>query len=187
MIGKKGFKMTNYIYIAQSLDGYIATKDGGINWLNELPPADAHDDDFLQFMEKIDALIMGRKTYEKVLSFGIWPYEKPVFVLSHSLSQDDIPAHLKEKAYIISAPLSDVITKLNQKGYKNLYLDGGKLIQNALKESLIHKLIITTVPILLGGGIPLFSSLEKPIKLSHEKTTILSNGLTMSHYTSPKN
>lgn len=177
--------MTNYIYIAQSLDGFIADKDGGIDWLNEIPRPEGDDFGFAEFISNIDAILMGRNTFEVVLSFGFWPYEKPVFVLSHSLSE--VPTHLQEKSKIIHGDLQNVIRQLNDQGYQKLYIDGGKLIQSSLKENLIDELIITTVPILLGEGIPLFTSLQQPIKLTHKETKVFSNGLTMSHYHRLKN
>ncbi len=178
---KKGFLiMTNYIYVAQSLDGFIATKDGGVDWLNEIPRPEGEDFGFAEFMDDIDAILMGKNTYETVLSFGVWPYEKPVFVLSNSIS--DVPDHLQNKAKIVSGDLSDVLQQLNQQGYNDLYIDGGKLIQSSLQQNLIDALIITTIPILLGEGISLFAPSKQQVKLVHKQTKILNNQLVKSHY-----
>ena len=79
--------MANFVYIAQSLDGYIADKNGGLDWLNEIPNPDNSDFGFAEFLNNIDAIVMGRKTFEQVMSFGVWPYPKPVFVVSTSLKE----------------------------------------------------------------------------------------------------
>ena len=79
--------MANYVYIATSLDGFIATVDGGIDWLNDVPNPDKSDYGYAEFMNGIAALVMGRRTFEKVLTFDAWPYDKPVFVLSNSLTE----------------------------------------------------------------------------------------------------
>ena len=147
--------MTNIVYIATSTDGFIATKDGGIDWLMEVPNPDNSDYGFAEFIDSIDALVMGRKTYEKVLSFDCeWPYSKKVFVLSNSLK--NIDPSVEGKADVIKGALKNVIKKLNDNGYKNLYIDGGATIQSFLKENLIDEMIITIVPATLGEGIPVF-------------------------------
>jgi dihydrofolate reductase/ribosomal protein S18 acetylase RimI-like enzyme len=160
--------LTNYVYIATSLDGYIAGKDGDLTWLNEIPNPSNSDFGFAEFLEKIDALVMGRNTYETVLSFGAWPYEKPVFVLSNSLSK--VPESMEDKAEIIKGDLKTLVNELKNRGYENLYIDGGRVIQSFLKEDLIDEMIITRVPILLGEGIPLFGKLEHSMKFKLVKT-----------------
>ena len=174
--------MKNIVYIATSLDGLIADKDGGIDWLMEMPNPQEDDYGYADFISQIDALVMGRKTFEKVLSFGgEWPYEKPVFVLSTTLSE--IPENLTGKAELINGSIKKIVNQLSEKGYENLYIDGGKTIQSFLEEDLIDELIITTVPILLGDGYPLFSKLSKPLKFTHKSTKSFDNGLTQTHYT----
>ena len=120
--------MANYVYIATSLDGFIATVDGGIDWLNEIPNPEQSDYGYAEFISGIDAIVMGRGTFEKVLTFGDWSYEKPVFVLSNSL--EEVPEHLAGKVEIIRGEISEVVSLLNQRGYTNLYIDGGKVIQS---------------------------------------------------------
>lgn len=172
--------MANYIYIATSLDGYIASEDGGLEWLTEFPNPTNSDYGFNDFMQKVDALVMGRSTYEKVLSFGQWPYTKKVFVLSGKLNE--VPEELSGKVEIISGDIKTVTADLNKKGYVNLYIDGGKVIQNFLKEGLIDEMIITRIPILLGAGIPLFGKLDKPVRFDKVETEILDDLLVKSHY-----
>jgi dihydrofolate reductase len=171
--------MANYVYIATSLDGYIAAPDDGLDWLMEVPIPEG-DNNFVEFMDKVDALVMGRKTFEMVLSFDEWVYDKPVFVLSNSLSA--VPESVKGKAEIINGDLDEIVKQLNSRGYNNLYIDGGKTIQGFLEADLIDHLIITQVSLLLGDGISLFGKLAKSVKFQHEKTKILSKDLVQSHY-----
>jgi dihydrofolate reductase len=171
----------NYVYIAASIDGYIATKDGGVDWLQESPNPDNDDYGYAEFMKSIDALVMGRNTFEKVLTFGEWSYDKKVFVLSSSLTE--VPDELNGKVELLSGSLNEVLLNINSKGFKNLYIDGGKVIQSFLSEDLITDLIITRIPILLGSGIPLFGKLIEPLRFIHKSTTIYGNALVKSHYT----
>ena len=151
----------NKVFIATSIDGYIADKDGGIDWLHSIPNPNGDDMGYAAFMEEVDALVMGRNTFEIVCSFDIdWPYTKPVFVLSASLN--DIPEKASGQAFIVKGALTNVLNDINSKGYQDLYIDGGSTIQSFLKEDLIDTMIITQIPILLGGGVSLFGKLERP-------------------------
>ena len=163
-------KNKNAVFIATSMDGYIADKNGGIDWLHSIPNPANNDMGYTEFMNTVDALIMGRATFETVCSFDIeWPYNKPVFVLSNSLEK--VPQALSDKAEIVSGPLKEVLKSIRSKGYYKLYIDGGQTIQSFLKEDLIDELTITIIPILLGGGTPLFADLEKPLNFNCTKTT----------------
>lgn len=174
--------MANYVYIATSLDGYIAKTDGDINWLHEIPNPEGSDFGFSDFMNSIDALLMGRNTYEKVLSFeGEWPYSKKVFVLSSKLSE--VPKKLEGKVELVSGEITEVVKKINDEGFKKLYIDGGRTIQGLLSKNLIDEITISRIPILLGEGIPLFSLQSQQIKLTHIKTEAFNNGIVKSHYT----
>ncbi len=172
--------MANFVYIATSLHGMIAGDEGDLKWLDEVPNPDGSDFGFAEFMGRVDGLLMGRNTFEKVLSFGEWPYTKPVFVLSQTLTR--VPDHLAGKAEIVSGALEDVFRSLHGCGIANLYVDGGKLIQSCLAEDLIDELIITRVPVLLGKGIPLFSELSGQMNFSHQSTEVVNNYLVKSRY-----
>ena len=172
--------MTNYVYIATSLDGYIATIDGGLDWLNESPNPEQSDYGFAEFMDGIDALVMGRNTFEMVVSFGVWPYDVPVFVLSHSLER--VPEGYADKAEIVSGNLHEIVERLEQRGYRRLYIDGGVTIQSFLQQDLIDEMIITRIPVVLGGGIPLFGELAHSLKFSHVQTDVYNNALVKSRY-----
>jgi len=172
--------MKNIVYIATSIDGFIAKKDGNIDWLMETPNPDGSDFGFNDFMENIDAIIMGRITFEQVLAFRKWPYHKPVFVLSNTLHS--VPDFLSSKAEIMKGTPYSIVKELNSRYFNNLYIDGGRTIQEFLKDDLIDELVITRIPILLGEGIPLFSELVKVQKYEHVKTEIYNNALVKSWY-----
>lgn len=172
--------MANIVYIATSIDGFIAKKDGDIDWLFDVPNPDNSDFGYSEFMKRIDAIVVGRSTFELVLTFGTWPYTKPVVVLSKKLKS--VPEDLTDKAEILKGEPVSVVKELNSRGYMNLYIDGGKTIQGFLKQGLIDELIITRIPILLGGGIPLFSELTKEQKFRHMNTDILNGAFVRSYY-----
>lgn len=174
--------MSNTVYIATSLDGYIAREDGNIDWLMELPNPNNSDYGFSVFLERIDGIIMGRKTFETVLGFNEWPYlrTKPVFVLSNSLNA--LPDKLSAKVEIVRGELKRIIELLKNKGINDLYIDGGQTIQSFLKEDLIDEMIITRIPILLGSGIPLFDKNNLELTFEHVGTEVHNNMLVRSKY-----
>ena len=171
--------MRTIIYIGTSLDGFIAREDGDIHWLQQFNNSDVFRS-YESFIKKIDAIIIGRGTYEKVLSFPSWPYEKNVFVLSSTLQQ--IPDKLKNKVTVLSMQPSELLNYLSNKGYSNIYIDGGKVIQGFLKEDCVDELIITRVPVLIGKGIPLFGYLDNDLSFTHLRTDVYADGLVKSHY-----
>lgn len=171
----------NSVFIATSLDGYIADSEGGIGWLNSVPNPEQDDMGYGEFMSRVDALVMGRKTFETVLSFGIdWPYEQPVFVLSEQL--ESIPEPLKERVFLVKGDLEVVLESIHEQGYHQLYIDGGTTIRNFLKAGLIDELILTTIPILLGGGISLFDELGSKHSLELVKSRVYLNQVVQSQY-----
>ncbi|CAM9199691.1 unnamed protein product [Ectocarpus fasciculatus] len=173
--------MPNYVYIAISLDGFIADKDGGIDFLTSTPNPDNNDFGFASFMDSVDGLVMGRKTFETVCGFGgEWGYSKRVFVLSNTMTA--VPVGYEDKAEVVTGELHSIMSSLSERGYKNMYIDGGITIQNFLKEGLIDELIVTTVPVILGGGSPLFSSLSAPVSLELVKSEVLLSALVKNHY-----
>lgn len=174
-------EMKNSVYIATSLDGYIANRKGGIGWLDSIPIPDNEDMGYVNFSNNIDALLMGRTTFETVLGFDVeWPYKKPVFVLSSTLNE--IPESHKGKAQLIRGTLSEILEQIHKKGCLRLYIDGGKTIQSFLKEDLIDEMIITIFPILLGGGAPLFSETAKELEFTLVESKVYLNQLVQHHY-----
>ena len=169
-----------YVFIATSLDGYIARKDGGLDWLPQ-DTSDNEDYGYQAFFDTMDALVMGRNTYEKVLSFGEWPYKnKPVFVLSHS--QIDIPNEISSTVKAVSMSPEKLAGYLSEQGYNKLYIDGGNTIQSFLNANLVKELIVTTIPVILAEGIALFANLESEIKLELLECKSFPIGLVQNHY-----
>jgi len=174
-------KSKNNVFIARSLDGYIADKNGGLDWLNSVPNPDHLDLGYEKFIQSVDAIVMGRTTFEMVCSFDMdWPYKLPVFVLSKSLTR--VPEDLENKVTLVSGPLSEILDQIHKKGYTRLYIDGGATVQSFLKEDLIDELIITTIPILLGGGIPLFGELPKEMEFEHVESTVFLDAIVQDSY-----
>ena len=172
--------MANYVYIASSLDGFIAANGGGLDWLDDIPNPDGSDFGFADFIENIDALVMGRNTYEKVLTFGSWPYDKPVFVPSST--ELNIPEELKGKVVRVQGTPKELVAALKALGHENLYVDGGLTIQGFLEADLIDEMIITRVPVLLGNGVPLFGKLMESLHFSHVSTDVINDTIVKSHY-----
>ena len=171
----------NSVFIATSLDGYIADKNGGIDWLHSILNPDNDDMGYVEFTNKIDALVMGRTTFETVLGFDVdWPYNKPVFVLSNKLKE--IPESHKEKAFLVIGKLTEILNQIYEKGFYRLYVDGGATIRSFLKEDLIDEMVLTTIPILLGGGSSLFLELPNELKFELIGTKTYLNQITQNHY-----
>lgn len=174
-------KSKNIVFIAKSLDGFIADKNGGIDWLNSIPNPDKIDMGYKALTERIDAIVIGRNTFEVVCSFDIeWPYTKPVFVLSNTLKILE-EKHIG-KVEVVKGSLTEILQYINGKGLSTLYIDGGTVVQSFLKEDLIDEMILTTIPVLLGGGIPLFGELTKIMEFEHVNSEVYLNALTQDRY-----
>lgn len=156
------------IFIATSLDGYIARLNGDIDWLdaaNETVP-EGEDCGYGKLMQSVDALVMGRNTYEKVLTFGSWPYgDTPVTVLSRNPIM--FPDHLPRTVQHSSEKLQELCERLSRDGVKHIYIDGGNTIQRFLAAGLVDELTITVIPVLLGEGISLFGSIGSDVPLTY--------------------
>ncbi|WP_328813920.1 dihydrofolate reductase family protein [Rhodococcus sp. NBC_00297] len=167
------------VFIATSLDGFIARPDGELDWLIQRGER-AGDTGYDAFIAEIDTIVMGRNTYQKTQTFGFWPYEGiPVRVLSTQLDADD-------PNIIITRNTTELVRDLDEAGARNVYIDGGQLIQTFLRESLVDQVTITTAPVLLGSGLPLFGALDNDIELRHLSTTTLAEGFVQTTYTVPQ-
>ncbi len=174
------------VFIATSLDGFIAREDGGIDWLPG-PEVAGPDEDFgyQDFFGAIDAIVMGRNTFELLLTFNEWYYgETPLFVLSSR--EIVLPQHLPTTVSRISGPPAEVVRLLEERGLQHLYVDGGRTIQEFLRSGLIDEMTITRIPVLLGNGVPLFGSLESDIRLRHIETRSFPGGIVQSRYAAVK-
>lgn len=185
---KRGAKTTRRVkatvYVATSLDGFIARPDGKLDWLPKprSGSGDASEDyGYRALVDSVDFIVMGRLTYEKVMSFGEWPYrDKPVVVLA---SQPvEIPDHLASSVEVMSGPTPEIVRRLAERGAKHIYVDGGKTIHRFLEAGLIGRLIISRIPIVLGSGIPLFRPLTHDIRLRHIRSRPFRNGIVQSEY-----
>lgn len=173
--------MSCTVYIATSIDGFIARPDGGVDWLDVAGPDD-EDYGFFAFMAGIDALVMGRKTLETALSLGPWYYgETPVICLSSTLQTP--PEGSPDTVELMNAAPRDVVATLAERGLNNLYVDGGTTIQQFMDHELIDRFIIARIPVIIGEGIPLFGNVPADLKFEHVKTDIFENGITKSEYT----
>ena len=171
--------MNTIVYVGTSLDGFIARTNGEFDWLSQF----ANDEAIRAYEElitRIDAIVIGRGTFEKVLTFPSWPYEKSVFVLSTSITE--VPEDIREKVTIVSMDPETLLSYLSTMEYSNIYIDGGKVIQSFLKGNLVNELIISKAPILIGSGIPLFGYLDHDLEFKHIRTDVCSNGLVRSYY-----
>ncbi|MCP9236026.1 dihydrofolate reductase family protein [Lewinella sp. JB7] len=161
----------NTVYIAKSLDGFISGKNGTLDWLESVPNPAQEDMGYSVFMKEIDAIVMGRNTFETVLNFDIdWPYTQHVFVLSRTLSE--VPEDLRQKITILSGTPQEVLDEIHRREYFRLYIDGGVTIQRFVAENLIDEFRITTFPILLGEGAPLFGPLSEPLRLAYVRSDV---------------
>lgn len=180
------------VFIATSLDGFIARTDGSIDWLNKanllMPPGE--DCGYAQFMSTVDALVMGRNTYDQVRTFDPWLYGlTPIVVLtSHPLDLLQ-PPQVSGTVSAVSAssePPEAVVERLTAEGKRHLYVDGGRTVQSFLDAGLVDELIITTIPVLLGSGRPLFanagSSGGGDVELTHVATRAFDFGFVQSKY-----
>lgn len=182
------------VYIATSLDGFIARSDGSLDWLDGSsddvvePRSDqsevgSEDYGFFEFFDGIDTMVMGRGTFEFVAGSGQWVYEgKRVIVLSSTLRSDNIARNLAGKVEIVSMDPTLLMDRLAEEGSHNIYVDGGVTIQRFLRAGLVDELILTRVPVLLGSGIPLFGGLDADVQLQHVETRGFENGFVQSKY-----
>lgn len=172
---------TGHVFIATSLDGFIARRDGGLDWLDKYA-GDAGDHGYTAFMAKMDGLVMGRATFEKVLTFGAWPFDKPVVVMSRTLAEGDLGGDLAGKARVTAAAPEEVVATLSAEGWRRIYVDGGQVIRAFLRQGLIAELVLTRVPVILGGGIALFGDTAPEVPVRHIATTAFPSGLVQSTY-----
>ncbi len=165
------------VFIGTSVDGFIARKDGRFDFLPESPEEHGYE----AFFASVDALVIGRGTFETVLAFPTWPYvDKRVVVLSsRPLDLSKVRDGVVEQ---MSGDPREIVAKLEAQGVKHAYIDGGVTIQRFLRAGLIQRLIITRVPVLIGSGRPLFGALDADVKLRHVATRSYASGLVQSEY-----
>ena len=170
--------MTVSVFIGTSVDGFIARPNGDLDFL---PEGGGEPHGYNEFIASVDAVVLGRKSFEKVLTFKPWPYgDKRVVVLSSR--PVDLSAAVGGVVEQMSGTPTEIVSQLAARGFHNLYVDGGVTIQRFLRAGLVQRLIITRVPVLIGDGIPLFSTLPRDIRLRHVATRHFPSGLVQSEY-----
>ena len=170
------------VFIATSLDGYIARSDGDIDWLMEADNSGGEEDyGYKEFSDTVDCMVMGRNSMEVVMRFPEWPYKgKRVVVLSNTLKE--VASQLKDKIELYSGSLTKLVAGLKSDGCKRIYIDGGKAIQSFINDDLITDITITRIPILLGEGLSLFGDTTRDIKLKHIESKSFPSGFVRSTY-----
>jgi dihydrofolate reductase len=166
------------VFVGTSVDGFIARLNGSFDFL---PEGGGEPHGYNEFFASVDALVIGRKTFEIVRALPEWPYgDKRVIVLStQKLDLSKVPAGRSEQ---MQGSPREIVSKLEARGIRHIYVDGGVTIQRFLREGLIQRLIITRVPVLIGEGIPLFGSLTKDVGLEHVQTQHYASGLVKTEY-----
>lgn len=173
--------VTGHVFIATSLDGFIARENGDIDWLLKHDQAD-EDHGYDDFIKDIDVIVMGRGTFEAVLSMGDWFYTRPVLVLSAHLAQQEVPSELNGKVRFSDQKPKKAMAMLQSEGVRRAYVDGGRIIQSFIELGMISDMVITNVPILLGTGRPLFGGCQRDVALAHKGTRSFPSGLVQSRY-----
>ena len=170
--------MTVSVFVGTSVDGFIARPNGDLDFL---PAGGGESHGYDEFMASVDALVIGRKTFETVLNFAVWPYgNKRVVVLSSR--PVDLSAARGAVLEQMAGPPAEIVSKLAASGAHNLYVDGGITIQGFLRAGLVERLIITRAPVLIGDGIRLFGALTRDLRLRHVATQHYPSGLVKSEY-----
>jgi dihydrofolate reductase len=170
--------MTVSVFVGTSVDGFIARPNG---YLDFLPEGGGEPHGYNEFIASVDAIVIGRKTFETVMSFPAWPYgDKHVVVLSGKLV--DLSGIVGGVVEQMAGPPAEIVSRLASRGVHHLYVDGGITIQGFLRAGLIQRLVITRVPVLIGEGIPLFGTLPRDIRLRHTMTRHYPSGLVQSEY-----
>jgi dihydrofolate reductase len=166
------------VFIGTSVDGFIARPNGDLDFL---PPGGGEPHGYDEFMATVDAMVIGRKTFETVLAYPTWPYgDKRVVVLSsRPLDFSAVKGGVVEQ---MGGPPAEIVSKLAARGIRHIYVDGGVTIQGFLREGLIQRLIITRVPVLIGSGVPLFGTLLRDVRLHHIQTRHFPSGLVQTEY-----
>lgn len=175
---------TGSVFLGMSVDGFIARLDHDLSWLTGGDEAGGAPDDgeggdfgFGEFVSGIDALVMGRSTYEVIAPMSEWPYQgKPVHVLSTML-QPGADARI-----VVHRSFDEAVRALTDAGYRRVYVDGGRTVHRFLAEGLIGELTLSRVPVLIGTGHTPFGELPADIALVHERTRVLPGGMVQSTY-----
>ncbi|GGP24476.1 dihydrofolate reductase family protein [Silvimonas amylolytica] len=171
---------TVVLYATISLDGKLARPDGGLDWLPRIDPARRENDGFSAFYAGVDALVMGRATFDQVRTFGAWPHpDRPCYVFSHhALSSLPMSSTIQR----VCEPVPDWLARMDRAGYQRIWLvGGGKLAADFFTAGCVDEMILTLVPEVLGEGIGIFAGpAASSWQLQQQQS--LSGGLFQLHY-----
>jgi dihydrofolate reductase len=171
------------VFVGVSLDGFIARPNGDLDWLIGEGAGDSAEYGYNEFIAGMDAIVMGRKTFEKAVTFDKWYYGKMrVVVLSSRYLDLSIAQARGGIVEVMAGSPTEIVSNLAASGAYHLYVDGGITIQQFLRAGLIHRLIISRLPVLIGEGISLFGSLPRDIRLNHIATRTYPGGMVQSEY-----
>jgi dihydrofolate reductase len=166
------------VFVGTSVDGFIARANGALDFL---PEGGGEPHGYSEFIATVDAIVIGRNTFEKVLTFGDWPYGRKRVVVLSSRPVDLSLAKGGVVEQMAGSPV-DIVSQLAASGAQHIYVDGGITVQRFLAAGLVQRLIITRVPVLIGTGIPLFGILPRDVRLRHVATRPYPSGLVQSEY-----
>jgi len=173
---------TGHVYIAISLDGFVARSDHTLDWLDK-QQAEGEEHGYEAFVEGVDGIVMGRGSYETVRGFDIdWPYDKPVVVMSKTLTDADLPPELVGKVRFVDQDPPELMRSLQAQGWSRAYVDGGKVVQSFMRCGLIEDLWLTIIPILIGDGVSLFGELDRDVDLELLGSEGFPSGLLQARY-----
>lgn len=171
------------VFIATSLDGYVADAQGGIGWLLDLTRQvpEGEDCGYQEFLAGMDALVFGRRALEQALCFPEWPYgDKPVFVVCRDW--ESLPEGVPATVTLANRTPQELALHLERRGVRQAFLDDESLIRGCLRQGLIDTLTLTTVPVLLGSGVSLFGRAGVAVSLALEGSRAFPFGFVQSRY-----
>ena len=172
---------TGHVFMAMSLDGFVARPDDRLDWLAK-QDSRGEDHGFEAFSASIDGIILGRGSFLNVLTFGQWPYEKPVVVMSRSLGASDIPENLRDKVSLSTLEPAGLMASLAARGWNRAYVDGGLVVQSFIRSGLVDDICVTIVPILIGSGKRLFGTLAGDVDLDLTGSRAFKSGMVQNTY-----
>ncbi|HEY2379088.1 MAG TPA: dihydrofolate reductase family protein [Gemmatimonadaceae bacterium] len=165
------------VFVGTSVDGFIARRDGRFDFL---PPDGGEEHGYKAFIATVDAIVMGRGTFDVVVGLGHWPFRQPVFVLTTRPYMPTLPPGARIE--FMSGEPTEIVARLSARGYRHLYVDGGLTIQRFLGAGLVHTMTITRAPVVIGEGIPLFGPTHRDVRLEHLETRSYPSGLVTTEY-----
>ncbi|KAA9392989.1 dihydrofolate reductase [Kocuria coralli] len=181
---KGGHAWEATVFAGLSVDGFIARTDHDIEWLENLPaaehaPAQPHPEipDIEALLAVSDHMVMGRATFEKVLSIGFWPYDPvQVIVLSSTLTGP------QPHGVLVASTFDEAVAMLDRHRARQVYVDGGRTVQSFMAAGLVQHIVLNYVPVMIGTGIRLFGALPRDLHLVHRGTAVSDAGMVSSRY-----